>query len=58
MRTLNDGKGAGVPKKVKVGSNYEAVKEQLDQAIELKMPLLDSRVIGIANRYSKRNWRR
>lgn len=49
MRTLNDGKGAGVPKKVKVGSNYEAVKEQLDQAIELKMPLLDSRVIGIAN---------
>ena len=27
----------------------EAVKEQLDQAIELKMPLLDSRVIGIAN---------
>jgi hypothetical protein len=49
MRTLNEGKGAGVPKKVKTGSNYEVVKEQLDEAIDLKMPLLDSRVIGIAN---------
>ena len=49
MRTLNEGKGAGVPKKVKAGSNYEVVKSQLDEAIELKMPLLDTRIIGIAN---------
>jgi hypothetical protein len=49
MRTLNEGKGAGVPKKVKAGSNYEVVKAQLDEAIELKMPLLDTRIIGIAN---------
>ena len=49
MRTLNEGKGAGVPKKVKAGSNYEVVKAQLDEAIQLKMPLLDTRIIGIAN---------
>ncbi len=49
MRTLNEGKGAGVPKKVKAGSNYEVVKSQLDEAIDLKMPLLDTRIIGIAN---------
>jgi hypothetical protein len=49
MRTLNGGKGAGVPKKVKSSSNYEVVKAELDKAIELDMPLLDSRIIGIAN---------
>tara|TARA_R110002012_G_scaffold21893_1_gene75892 strand:+ start:1182 stop:3170 length:1989 start_codon:yes stop_codon:yes gene_type:complete len=49
MRTLNEGKGAGVPKKVKAGSNYDVVKAQLDEAIELNMPLLDTRIIGIAN---------
>ena len=49
MRTLNEGKGAGVPKKVKAGSDYSTIKEQLDEAISLKMPLLDTRIIGIAN---------
>ena len=49
MRTLNEGKGVGVPTKVKAGSNYEVVKSQLDEAIEIGMPLLDSRIIGIAN---------
>ena len=49
MRTLNGGKGAGVPKKVKSSSNYEVVKAELDESIELNMPLLDSRIIGIAN---------
>ena len=49
MRTLNEGKGAGVPKKVKPGSDYTTIKEQLDEAIALKMPLLDTRIIGIAN---------
>jgi hypothetical protein len=49
MRTLNEGKGAGVPQKVRNGSNYEEVKASLDEAIDLEMPLLDSRIIGIAN---------
>lgn len=49
MRTLNEGKGAGVPKQVKTGSNYSEVKRSLDEAIEMKMPLLDTRIIGIAN---------
>ena len=49
MRTLNDGRGAGVPKKVLPSSNYSKVKADLDEAISLKMPLLDTRIIGIAN---------
>mgnify|MGYP001315847003 CR=1 FL=1 len=49
MRTLNDGKGAGVPQKVTMGANYQEVKKTLDEAIEKDMPLLDTRIIGIAN---------
>ena len=49
MRTLNNGKGSGVPKKVKRGADYSDVKADLDKAIELKLPLLDTRIIGIAN---------
>lgn len=49
MRTLNEGKGAGVPRKVQTGSNYATIKQQLDEAISLRMPLLDTRIIGIAN---------
>jgi hypothetical protein len=49
MRTLNEGKGAGVPRKVKPQGDYSTIKDQLDKAISLKMPLLDTRIIGIAN---------
>lgn len=49
MRTLNDGKGIGVPKKVMPLGDYSKVKKDLDEAIDQKMPLLDTRIIGIAN---------
>ena len=49
MRTLNEGKGAGVPRKVLPLGDYGKVKADLDEAIEKKMPLLDTRIIGIAN---------
>lgn len=49
MRTLNEGKGAGVPRKVLSGGDYSGVKGDLDKSIDLKMPLLDTRIIGIAN---------
>jgi len=49
MRTLNGGKGSGVPSKVQVGSDYAVVKQNLDESIDNAMPLLDTRIIGIAN---------
>ena len=49
MRTLNGGKGSGVPNKVQIGSDYSLVKRNLDESIDNSMPLLDTRIIGIAN---------
>jgi hypothetical protein len=49
FRTLNEGKGAGVPQKVSSSKNYSKVKEALDQSIMANLPLLDGRIIGIAN---------
>ena len=48
MRTLNEGEGAGVPMKVKSGS-YKNIKESIDDSIKNGFPLLDTRIIGIAN---------
>jgi len=49
FQTLNDGKGAMVPEKVRGGSNYKTIKRLVDESIEEGLPLLDGRVIGIAN---------
>lgn len=49
FQTLNDGKGAMVPNKVRSGSNYKTIKEMVDNSIKNELPLLDGRVIGIAN---------
>lgn len=49
FRTLNDGKGAMVPSKVRSGSNYKDIKARVDDSIRDGLPLLDGRVIGIAN---------
>ena len=49
MRTLNEGKGAQVPKKVDNNGGYGTIKKNVDNAINLRMPLLDTRIIGIAN---------
>ena len=49
FRTLNNGKGAGVPEKVISGSKYTVIKGLIDEAIKEELPLLDGRVIGIAN---------
>ena len=49
FRTLNNGNGAGVPEKVISGSKYTVVKGLIDEAIKEDLPLLDGRVIGIAN---------
>ena len=49
FRTLNDGKGAMVPSKVRSGSNYKDIKARVDDSIKDELPLLDGRVIGIAN---------
>jgi len=48
MRTLNNGNGAGVPMKVEQGS-YATIKAQVDESIEKGFPVLDTRIIGIAN---------
>lgn len=48
MRTLNEGEGAGVPDKVQKGS-YKNIKDRIDESIAKKFPLLDTRIIGIAN---------
>lgn len=48
MRTLNEGEGAGVPMKVEKGS-YKNIKASVDASIEKQYPLLDTRIIGIAN---------
>lgn len=48
MRTLNEGEGAGVPMKVDKGS-YKNIKQSIDNSIDKKFPLLDTRIIGIAN---------
>jgi len=49
FQTLNDGKGAMVPSKVKSGSDYRVIKTMIDEAIKDGLPVLDGRVIGIAN---------
>jgi hypothetical protein len=48
MRTLNSGNGAGVPFNVEKGS-YSNIKQQIDLSIEKGFPVLDTRIIGIAN---------
>ena len=53
FQTLNDGKGAMVPSKVKGGSNYKDIKRMIDESIAEGLPLLDGRVIGIANATSE-----
>jgi hypothetical protein len=49
FRQLNDGEGVGVPKRVINSNDYSAVKKSLDESIEKDLPLLDGRIIGIAN---------
>ena len=53
FQTLNDGKGAMVPSKVKSGSDYRVIKTMIDEAIKDGLPVLDGRVIGIANATSE-----
>ena len=53
FQTLNEGKGAQVPMKVKSGSDYRTVKNLIDNSIKNDLPLLDGRVIGIANATSE-----
>ena len=48
MRTLNEGEGAGVPMKVDSGS-YKTIKKDIDESIKNQYPLLDTRILGIAN---------
>ena len=53
FQTLNDGKGAMVPSKVNSGSDYRVIKTMIDESIKDGLPLLDGRVIGIANATSE-----
>ena len=47
MRTLNGGKGSGVPNKVQIGSDYSLVKRNLDESIDNSMPLLDTELLAL-----------
>ena len=58
FRTLNNGKGAGVPEKVISGSKYTVVKGLIDEAIKEELPLLElSKMENVLPRPKSKIWR-